>query len=129
MTKPTTIDEYLETVPEPARTTLAAMRAIMQELVPDAKEVISYGMPGYKLNGDTVGGFAAFKEHCSYFPHSGTTLEAFQPEVAKYGGTKSGLHFPLDKPLPKALVKKLVKARIAEAEQHAAAKRRSRTEK
>lgn len=127
MTKPTTVDEYLETVPEPARTTLAAMRAMMREIVPDAVEVISYGMPGYKLNGDAVGGFAAFKEHCSYFPHSGTTLAGFPEEMAKYGGTKSGLHFGLDKPLPKALVKKLVKARIAEGEERKAAKRRSRS--
>lgn len=122
MKKPATVDEYLEGVAEPARTTLAAMRAMMRELVPDAVELISYGMPGYKLNGDAVGGFAAFKEHCSYFPHSGTTLAGFPEEMAKYGGTKSGLHFALDKPLPKALVKKLVKARMAESEERKAAK-------
>lgn len=127
MTKPTTVDEYLATVPEPARTTLAAMREMMREIVPDAVEVISYGMPGYKLNGDAVGGFAAFKEHCSYFPHSGDTLAGFPDVMAKYGGTKSGLHFALDKPLPKALVKKLVKARIAEGLERKAAKRRSRS--
>ncbi len=121
------MEEYLEGVPEPARTTLAAMRAMMRELVPDAEEVISYGMPGYKLNGEAVGGFAAFQEHCSYFPHSGTTLAGFPEAMAKYGGTKSGLHFPLDKPLPKALVKKLVKARMAENAERAALKRRSRS--
>jgi len=42
---PKNIDEYLATVPEPARGTLKKIRAAIQSVVPrEATETISYGM-------------------------------------------------------------------------------------
>jgi uncharacterized protein YdhG (YjbR/CyaY superfamily) len=67
------------------------------------------------VGGDTVAGFAAFKNHLSYLPFSGSVLSQLADELDGYAMTKSSLHFPVDRPLPKALVKKLIKVRLAQA--------------
>ena len=72
-------------------------------------------MPAFKLRGKTIAGFAAFKSHLSYLPHSGSVIPQLAKETEGYTKTKGSLHFPVDKPLPKKLVKKLLDARMAEA--------------
>jgi uncharacterized protein YdhG (YjbR/CyaY superfamily) len=71
-------------------------------------------MPAYKVNGKAIAGYLSHTKHFSYYPHSGSTLGAFEKEKASYGGTKSALHFTYDKPLTKTLVKKLIQARLQE---------------
>jgi uncharacterized protein YdhG (YjbR/CyaY superfamily) len=66
------------------------------------------------VGGKTVAGFAAFKNHLSYLPFSGSVLPRLAEELTGYSGTKSALHFPVDEPLPKALVEKLIRARLEE---------------
>ena len=109
------VDEYLASLEEPKASTLAQLRKTILELVPDADECISYGMPAYKLNGRTIAGFAAFKNHLSYLPHSGSVLDKLPDELAGYEATKGSLHFPINDPLPRALVAALLRTRMAEA--------------
>ena len=109
------IDQYLGTFDEPKRATLAQLRDTIVAIVPNAEECISYGMPAFKLRGKTIAGFAAFKSHLSYLPHSGSVIPQLAKETEGYTKTKGSLHFPVDKPLPKKLVKKLLDARMAEA--------------
>jgi uncharacterized protein YdhG (YjbR/CyaY superfamily) len=109
------IDRYLGTLDEPKRATLAQLRDTIVAIVPDAEQCISYGMPAFKLGGKTIAGFAAFKSHLSYLPHSGSVIPKLAKETEGYTKTKGSLHFPIDKPLPKKLVKKLLDARMAEA--------------
>jgi uncharacterized protein YdhG (YjbR/CyaY superfamily) len=66
------------------------------------------------VDGKTIAGFAAFKDHLSYLPFSGSVLGQLGDEVEGYAMTKSSLHFPVDRPLPKALVKKLIRVRLAD---------------
>ena len=106
------IDRYLATLDEPKRSTLEALRKSILEVVPEAEQCISYGMPAFKVQGKTVAGFAAFKHHLSYLPHSGSVLALLGEDVAQFAQTKGSLHFAVDKPLPKRLVKKLVTTRI-----------------
>jgi uncharacterized protein YdhG (YjbR/CyaY superfamily) len=108
------IDRYLAALDEPKRSTLAALRTAILEVVPDAEECISYGMPAFKVQGKTVAGFAAFKDHLSYLPHSGSVLSALGDAVSKYDTTKGSLHFAIDRPLPRQLVRKLVSTRLRE---------------
>jgi uncharacterized protein YdhG (YjbR/CyaY superfamily) len=108
------IDEYLRGVEEPGRSTLQTLRRTVLEIVPDAEEVISYRVPAFRVGGETVAGFAAFKNHLSYLPFSGSVLPKLAHELDSYTMTKSSLHFPVDRPLPKALVKKLIKLRLAQ---------------
>jgi len=82
------------------------------EIVPDAVEVVSYGMPAFKVDDCIVAGLLANKNHVGYYPFSGSILHLFPEELAKYKTTKSAIHVPTDKPLPKSLLKRLIKARI-----------------
>lgn len=108
------IDAYVEALEEPERSTLKALRKTILEVVPDAEQGLSYGMPAFKVRGKTVAGFAAFKGHLSYLPHSGSVLEELGEDVAGYETSNGALKFAPDKPLPKRLVKQLVKTRMRE---------------
>jgi uncharacterized protein YdhG (YjbR/CyaY superfamily) len=109
------VDSYLRDLEEPKRTTLQELRRTILEIVPEAEEVISYRVPAFRLHGTVIAGFAAFKNHLSYLPFSGSVLDRLADELDGYTMTKSSLHFPVDRPLPKALVEKLVAVRLAEA--------------
>jgi uncharacterized protein YdhG (YjbR/CyaY superfamily) len=113
---PKTVDEYLARVPEPARSTLRRVRAVIRSVVPpETTEVISYGIPTFRYKRGLVS-YAAFKDHCSFFPLGSSVLDAFADELKPYRAAKGTLHFPLDKPLPSALIKKIVKARLSQNE-------------
>jgi uncharacterized protein YdhG (YjbR/CyaY superfamily) len=73
------IDDYLAKVAEPKRATLQKLRQTIRDILPDAEEVISYGMPAFRLNGKVIAGFAAFKSHLAYLPHSGSVFNARRP--------------------------------------------------
>ena len=105
------IDEYIAGLDEPKRTTLRELRQTIRGIVPDAEECISYGMPAFRLDGKIIAGFAAFKNHLSYLPHSGSVLGELADDLAGYKSTPGSLHFPIDRPLPKALVKRLITVR------------------
>ena len=115
-TPPKSVDEYLAAVPTQHRVALEGLRATIHAIVPDAVEVISYGMPAYKYQGRMLVGFAAFTKHCSLILWSGKTLEHFKDAVEGYETSKSTVHFTLEKPLPEELVRALVMARLAENE-------------
>jgi len=76
---------------------------------------MSHTLPAFKLRGKTIAGFAAFKNHLSYLPHSGSVIPQLANQTAAYTSTKGSLHFPVDEPLPEALVRKLLEVRMAEA--------------
>ncbi len=107
-----TVDEYLAAAPEPQRSTLTRLRSDLRALLPEAVETISYGMPAFKQGGKAIAGYAYFKAHCSYFPHSGTVLPAIGDDLAGYEWTKGTLKFPVDQPLPVTLLRSLVETRL-----------------
>jgi uncharacterized protein YdhG (YjbR/CyaY superfamily) len=110
------VDAYLAKVPEPARTTLSKLRVTIGSVVPsEATEQLSYGIPAFHYKGALVG-YAAFKNHCSFFPMQASLIDVMQEELKGYRTAKGTLQFPLDKPLAASLVKKMVKRRIAENE-------------
>ncbi len=111
---PDEIDRYLAGLDEPQRSTLETLRASIMELVPEAEQCIAYGVPAFKVQGKTVAGFAAFKNHLSYLPHSGSVLATVADDVAPDETSKGSLRFAIDKPLPKRLVKKLIRTRLEE---------------
>ena len=115
MPAPADIDEYLAGVAEVPRATLEALRASIRRAAPDAVEAISYGMPAFKVGGKAVAGFAAFKHHLAYLPHSSSVFPVLGDRLAGYTVTKGSLHFPWDEPLPEDLVAELVAARRSEA--------------
>jgi uncharacterized protein YdhG (YjbR/CyaY superfamily) len=114
---PTNVDEYLAGVPEPARSTLRKIRAMIRSVVPaEATEAISYGIPIFKYKGPLIG-FAAFSKHGSLFPMNSSLTAEFKDELKDFPTSKGTIRFAVNKPMSVALVKKLVKARIAQNQQ------------
>jgi uncharacterized protein YdhG (YjbR/CyaY superfamily) len=103
---------HLSKVPQPQEATLLELRKTILEIIPEAEEVISYGFPGYRINGKIICGFDAFKNHCSFFPHSSLVIPELEKELVNYKTSKGALQFAIDKPLPKSLVRKLIKTRM-----------------
>jgi len=119
------VEKYLAKVPEPARSTLQKVREMIRKAAPEeATEAISYGIPAFKYNGMLVA-YAAFKEHCSFFPASGTLLNEFADELKDFPRSKGTIRFAVDKPLPEGLVRKLVEARVAKNEAKNAGKKKN----
>lgn len=121
--KAATIDEYLAGLSQEQRAGLEKLRKVIRAAAPEATETISWSMPAFKYKGTQLVGFAAFKNHLSFFPYSGNALKQFEEELAGFTMTKGTVHFSPDKPIPDALVKKIVKARMRENEQRAVARR------
>ncbi len=117
--KPDTIDAYLSTLQD-RRRPLDHLRRAIRRLVPAAEECISYGMPAFRVDGGIVGGFAATKDGYSYYPFSGQTLAELKNQVARFEGTKSALHFTVERPLPVTLLRKLLQTRLAEIQRRQA---------
>ncbi len=109
------IDDYLNCLDEPKRSTLRQLREDILAVVPDAEQCIAYAVPGFKVAGKTIAGFAAFKNHLSYLPHSGSVFPELMEELAGYGKSTGALRFAIDQPLPPELVEKLIAVRLRQA--------------
>ncbi len=122
MKKPTNIDEYLLSFPIDIQKKLEQMRNSIKKAAPKANEVISYGMPAFKLNGMLVW-FAAHTKHIGFYPRA-RGIEAFKKELSIYKWAKGSVQFPLDKPLPLGLITKMVKFRVNENMERAKLKKK-----
>lgn len=111
-------DAYLAKQPEPQRSTLQAMATSLRAILPGADERMSYDMPAFAVDGTAIAGLAGFKNHCSYFPHSGAVLEQLAADLAGYDFDGGTLRFPVDTPLPRALLRKLVAVRLRMESEH-----------
>ncbi len=109
------ITAYIDQNDDPKRATLRKLRETILEIIPDAEQGLSYTVPSFSQDGKVVAGFAAFKNHLSYLPHSGSVFPELEAELAAYTKTKGALHFPIDEPLPKELVRKLIEVRMSQA--------------
>jgi uncharacterized protein YdhG (YjbR/CyaY superfamily) len=109
------VEEYLEALDEPKQSTLRQLRQAIRDVVPEAEECMAYGLPAYRIRGKVIAGFAAFKNHLSYLPHSGSVITEVGAQATPYATTKGSLHFRVDKPLPKRLVRQLITVRLHQA--------------
>ncbi len=115
MEKFETVDQYIASAAKAAQPLLKEMRQIINKLVPQADERISYGMPAYFYHGALVY-FGGFKNHVSLFGTSSLSADRFKADLKDFKTSKGTIQFPLNAPLPKALIEKLVKYRIEENE-------------
>ena len=110
-----TVDEYLSMLPDDVFQALENIRQIIQFLVPDAEETISYRVPSYKYKGMLVG-FGATRNHCSFFVMSSTLLNDFQDEIKDFDTSTGTIRFTPEKPIPNDLITRIVMTRLAENE-------------
>ncbi len=108
------VDEYVAALPAEARRVLARVRSIVRKAMPRAEEVISYGIPTYRLGGRAILHVAAWKSYCSIYPANSRVVAEFGDELEPYLAEKSTLRFPLDEPLPAKLIERIAKFRVRE---------------
>jgi len=107
MIKPKTHDEYLQNYTGQTRKMLDGIRALVQELVPEAEEYIGYGIPAFRLKGKYFIGYGGAKHHCAIYPGSGI-LEKFAGELTDYDTSKGTLRLNPEEPLPVELLTPLI---------------------
>jgi uncharacterized protein YdhG (YjbR/CyaY superfamily) len=105
--KPENIDQYISNFPVETQKLLQQMRETIHQAVPEAKEVISYGMPAFKQNTVLVY-FAGYAKHIGFYP-TGSGIEAFKEEFTQYKWSKGAVQFPLNKPLPLDLITRITR--------------------
>lgn len=112
-TIPATPADYLAALSDEKRRALEKLRKDIKAAAPRAEACMSYGIPGFRLNGKLLASYGAAAKHCAFYP--GSMLQAFKKELEDYDTRGKGtIRFPANKPLPSALVRKIVKARIAQ---------------
>lgn len=106
------IDEYIARFPENTRKILGKLRSAIKKAAPGAQEVISYGMPAFKM-GKILVYYAAHENHIGFYP-TASGIEAFKEELAAWQGGKGSVRFPINEPLPLKLISEIVTFRVAE---------------
>ena len=106
------VTAHLKKFDKSQRDALQAVRVAIAEILPEADEVIKYGIPTFAIEGKGVIGFDGYKNHNSIFPYSGSINEVLKADLAKYVQTKGSIHFDKEKPFPKALLNKIIKERL-----------------
>lgn len=106
------IDEYINQFPDDIKIRLESIRAAIKKAVPNVTEVISYGMPAFKLNKVLVY-FAVNKNHIGFYPTTNPIIY-FRKELEAYKTSKGAILFPLDKKIPLSLITKITRFRVKE---------------
>jgi uncharacterized protein YdhG (YjbR/CyaY superfamily) len=109
------VDAYIASQPEAARGKLEQVRAAIRRSLPEAEETISYGIPTYKMKGESVLFFAGWKKHYSLYPAGDRLLAALAEELAGYEIQKSTIRFPLADEVPVELIERIAKFKAEEA--------------
>ena len=108
----TVIDNYLTNVEPAKRKELERIRRLAKQIVPDAEEAMSYGMPTLKYQGKPFLGFDAHKNHIGIYPYSGQVIETLQDHLHDYGVSKGAIRVPLDRPISEELLKQIIQERL-----------------
>ena len=103
---------HIKRYPLEQRRSLEEIRAQIAAELPDAQEIIKYGIPTFAIDGVPILGFSGYKKHNSLFPYSGSVTSKLEKELAPYEQTKGSIHFEIGKPIPKSLLKKIIKAKL-----------------
>ncbi len=106
------IDDYIIQFPVEIKSKLETIRTAIKKAAPKSVEVISYGMPAFKMNKVLVY-FAVGKNHIGFYP-TPNPIKVFSRELEGYKTSKGAIQFPLDKKVPLALISKITKFRVKE---------------
>lgn len=104
--KPTTVDEYLLTIPEFARPVLEHFRKLVHQVCPEAEEILKWGHPSFNYKG-ILCGFAGFKKYCAIVFWKGALIGDSEQVLKQVGSSDmkrlDALHSVKDLPSDKVL--------------------------
>jgi uncharacterized protein YdhG (YjbR/CyaY superfamily) len=104
------VDAYIASFPTAVHERLELIRQTIRQVVPEAQEKISYGIPTFTLDGNLIH-YAAFKSHIGIYPGS-AAIAAFRKDLAGYKTSKGTVQLPSDAAIPCALIERIVRFRI-----------------
>ena len=114
-----TIDEYHRGFSGETLDRMQTIRKIINEVVAEAEETISYQIPCFKYKGYLIY-YCAFPKHITLSnPYSEAFWEYFKADLEGYKTSKSAIQIPMAKPLPEKLIEKIVTFRKTENEEKA----------
>lgn len=106
--KPTTVAEYVARIPDASRPLFDEIRALVRSELPDADEVLSYGLVGYRRGRRRalvyVGGWS---DHVSLYP--APKDDGLRAELEPYLRGAGTVRLPLDAEPPRALLRRVVR--------------------
>ena len=108
------IDAHIAAQSDAHQTLLRSVRATVKDVCPDAVEVISYAMPGFRLRGKLLLSYAGYKRHCAIYPASGMALAALGADLAPFVTEKATIRFTAAHPLPDDVLRRYVEVRVRE---------------
>ena len=111
-----TVTDYLAGVDEPDRATLARVVEVARDVVPDATEGTSYGMPALLYRGKALLSAMASAKHLAVYPFSPAAVTAVEARLDGFSHAKGTVRFSSEHPLPDDVVRDLVAARVAEVD-------------
>ena len=105
------IEQHFSTKSLEQRTAMVRMRVLLRGLLPDAEEVISYGMPAFKQKKVLVF-YEAFSKHLGFYP-TGGPIHAFEADLKASGlvYSKGAGQLPFTGNWPEELLEKMVQFR------------------
>ena len=106
----TVVDDYLKNVSEPQKSVLEHVRQVIKQAIPDAEDVITYAMPGFKYKKRYLVAFNAFKDHMSIFPGA-KAAEKMAAQLKDYKVSKGTIQFTTEHPLSDSLIQELIRIR------------------
>lgn len=107
------VDQYIATFPADVQEQLKNVRDVIRKHAPEATEIFSYGMPGYKIYGKALVYFAAYKLHIGFYA-TPSGHKQFAKALSRYKQGKGSVQFPLNEPMPLELIAKMVRFRVKE---------------
>lgn len=106
MSKPTTTEEYINGFSGIVADRLMEMRETLRNVLPDAEEAISYGMPALRVFGKVAEYYAGYANHIGFYPTS-SGIRTFEKELSAYIHSKGAVQFKHDQPLPTDLIERM----------------------
>lgn len=110
---PTDVAGYIANIPPLSRPKFDELRELVRAVLPEAQEVLSYGIVGYRMEPHKRARvyISGWKDHLGMYPipHD----EALMSELTPYIKGKGTLWFKLETPLPRELIERTVRALIS----------------
>jgi uncharacterized protein YdhG (YjbR/CyaY superfamily) len=121
--RPATVDAYIAAAPEGRRRSLEQLRKTIKAAAPAAIESVSYSMVGFKYKGKPLVYFGSWKDHVALYGLGARVMKDHASELEPYEVDKGTIRFGAGAAAPLRLVTKLVRARAAELDGAASARR------
>lgn len=106
------IDAWIRQFPAGTQKLLNQIRTTVTRAVPQAEEVIRYGIPTLRLKQNLLH-YAAFDNHIGFYP-TPSAMQHFADQLKGYEQGKGSVQIPLDEPLPLRLIEEIAKFRATE---------------